>query len=74
MDALDRYLKHHRGCKTCKPATVEDPVCMPCKYGRALWAGVQRENWAADTAARDDPGPGPSCYPLGGLNEYDDAA
>lgn len=71
MDALDRYLKHSRGCAECKPATSDDPVCVPCGYGRKLWASVQRENRMADA---DDTGPGPSCYPLGGFNEYDDEA
>lgn len=74
MDALDRYMKHSRGCTECKPATSDDPACVPCGYGRKLWFGVQRENRMADAAAASDPGPGPSCYPLGGLNEYDDEA
>lgn len=74
MDALDRYLKHHRGCGECKSATPEDPVSVPCGYGQQLWARVQRADRAAAALAANDPGPGPSTYPLGGLNEYDDAA
>lgn len=69
MDTLDRYLSHFRRCAKCKPATAEDSVCVPCPTGQKLW---NRHEAASRTTADVDDHPGPSCYPPGGLNEYDD--
>jgi hypothetical protein len=69
MDALDRYMNHSKACAECKPATTEDPVCVPCPTGTQLWNRHRRVG--RDTGPAFDEGP--SVHPLGGLNEYDDA-
>lgn len=70
MDTFDRYLRHFRGCPDCKPATAEDPVCVPCPTGQKLWNRHEAANRIA--ASGIDDYTGPSCYPLGGLDEYHD--
>lgn len=72
VDVLDRYLEHSKGCANCKPATVEDPVCVPCPTGQKLWNRYEAQQRIQAASAAGDPGPGPSVYPLGGLDEYRD--
>ncbi len=74
---MNRYLDHFCVCENstavnrCVPATLKDPVCRPCPEGARLWSAHQRyQNMCA--ASEDRSGPDPSCYPLGGLDEYND--
>jgi hypothetical protein len=67
-------MNHAMPCTECRPATTENPVCVPCPRGRALWARYRiladREDRAA--AQADDWSPGPSIYPQGGTDQFHD--
>jgi hypothetical protein len=70
MDTMDRYYNHFKHCDTCKPATLADPVCVPCPTGQQLWnRHIAFQNRCA---ASIDDSDGPTCYPLGGFDEYND--
>jgi hypothetical protein len=72
MDAMDCYFAHFKRCDACKPATLEDPVCVPCPTGQQLWSRYQSRIRAEGADAGQDLGSGPSIYPLGGFDEYHD--
>lgn len=67
VTAMDRYFAHHKACSACFPAgpPIRDQAVL-CPTATGLWAAYQRQ---IRIEASDPSDPGPSVYPLGGLDE-----